>query len=555
MKHIQQHLYLPVLACLLLLANNASAQTWVKQWDYRYGGLYQEQLTSFITTVDHGYLLAGTTNSDTGLDISDTSRNTTAYLTTDYWIVKLDSMGLKQWDKRFGGGDIDHLQTIIQTVDRGYLLGGTSNSGQEGDKSQASNSEDFWIIKTDSNGDKVWDKTYGGDAREVLSAVTPDVNGGYLLAGYSSSGINGDKTEACRDTSSQGGYDYWAIKIDADGNKQWDKTFGGWKIDYMQAADATSDGGYILAGFSLSGADGDKSEVLKDSVSYINGDYWVIKIDSVGNRQWDKTLGGTVLDRATCVRETNDHGFIVGGVSNSPVSGDKSQQAWGTGLQYDYWVVKLDKNGQKQWDKRFGGNYRESLYNIELTSDNGYLLTGTSSSQAFGDKTENNLQYEQGWLVKIDSDGNKIWDKTILTGGTRLYYISSFGLLTADGCYAIAGDNADSIGGYRTQLPYNPTVNDFWIVKLCLEKSDGLGQNVAEDNFSVYPNPATNQLSINTNGLPVSDINIYNTTGQLVLVVNQPQSNTIDISSLNNGIYITEIKTKAASAMRRWVKM
>jgi hypothetical protein len=170
----------------------------------------------------------------------------------------------KQWDKRFGGTDWDELWSIQQTTDGGYILGGYSNSGIGDDKTEDSRGiDDYWVVKTDATGNKQWDKRFGGTDYDELLSIQQTKDGGYILGGQSSSGIGGDKTE-----DSRGGEDYWIVKTDADGNKQWDKRFGGTDDDRLYSIQQTKDGGYILGGESISGIGGDKTEDRRGDEGY-----------------------------------------------------------------------------------------------------------------------------------------------------------------------------------------------------------------------------------------------------------------------------------------------
>ena len=430
----------------------------------------------------------------------------------------------KQWDKRFGGKAEDGLVCLKQTIDRGYLLGGNSQSGISGDKTQACwGYVDYWVVKTDSLGGKQWDKRFGGGGADVLTALQQTLDGGYMLAGISNSAINGDKTEARR-----GGNDFWIIKIDAIGNKQWDKVFGGTLDDNLYAMLQTKDRGYLLGGLSNSPISGDKTQDNWD-LDNSTDDFWVIKIDSLGNKQWDKRFGGTTEDGISALEETDDGGYILGGYSASDSSGDKTQGNWGWG---DYWIVKIDSTGNKEWDKRyggtsddqfgnmivknttggytlggssysdangdktqnnkglsgedfwivnidsvgdkicdrdFGGTDNEILPSIVQTNDSGLLICGISQSTDMGgDKSENNLGGYQAWLVKTDIDGNKQWDKTIFTTGSGF---NSFAIQTKDGCYAVARTQEGGIGGYKTEANWDTTnfTADYWIIKFCMD--------------------------------------------------------------------------------------
>ncbi len=271
---------------------------------------------------------------------------------------------VKQWDKTFGGNLDDAPHKLRVTVNGGYLIGGYSWSGLSGDKSQISKgSSDFWILMTDNNGVKVWDKSFGGSGFDNLIDLQQTTDGGYILAGHSNSGIGSDKSQA-----SKGSLDYWVVKIDANGNKLWDKTYGSSNTDYLNTIRQTSDGGYILGGLSDGSNDGDKSQPSRGVQ-----DYWVIKLDSLGNKQWDQTLGGSSLDFITSIIQTADGGYLVGGYSNSGVSGDKSQPSRGDS---DFWIIKLNASGAKLWDKTIGGNNAETWMDLLQTSNGNYIIGG-----------------------------------------------------------------------------------------------------------------------------------------------------------------------------------
>ncbi|QHT70247.1 S8 family serine peptidase [Rhodocytophaga rosea] len=341
------------------------------QWNKRFGGSGADNFSIVIKTSDGGYLLGGHSTSAVSGDRTQGTQGA-----QDYWIVKTDASGNKQWDKRFGGSAGDYLNTIIRTSDGGYLLGGNSLSGISGDKSQASQGgQDYWVVKITSTGTKQWDKRFGGSGNDDLRTLYQLSTGEYILSGNSLSGISGDKSQA-----SQGATDYWVIKISSTGGKIWDKRFGGSGDDWVEASVVNSDGSIVLAGRSASGLSGDKSQASQGG-----RDFWVIKINSTGGKVWDKRFGGSGNEDAYAMATTGDGGFLIGGLSTSGVSGDKSQASQGG---QDFWVIRLNSTGGKVWDKRFGGSLTEDLRSVIRTSDGGYLLGGKSDSGVSGDKTQ-----------------------------------------------------------------------------------------------------------------------------------------------------------------------
>jgi hypothetical protein len=247
----------------------------------------------------------------------------------DIWIVKTDSLGSILWQNSIGGSEGDGLFSIQQTSDGGYILGGISESNFSGDKSENNIGEDdYWIVKVDSFGNIQWQNTIGGSSEDVLNSIKQTVDGGFILGGWSISNISGDKTEDCI-----GGMDYWIIKTNSLGVIQWQNTIGGNNDDILQSVQQTVDGGFILLGYSSTNISGDKMENN-------NGifDYWIVKTNSLGNIQWQKTIGGSQYDRGYCIKQTNSGEYILGGISDSNISGDKSENCLGYD---DFWIIKL----------------------------------------------------------------------------------------------------------------------------------------------------------------------------------------------------------------------
>ena len=524
----------------------------VKQWDKRFGGSNYDYLNALLQTYDGGFLLGGITYSISSGDVSQPSQGG-----ADFWVVKTDSVGSKVWDKRFGGNGGDVLYSLELTVDGGYILGGTTWSDSSGDVSQPKKGgEDYWLVKLDLFGNKEWDKRFGGNDRDILHSVKQTLDGGYILGGNTeSNNDSGDVTQP-----SKGYVDYWIVKTDSYGNKQWDKRFGGTLWDGFSSLCQTSDGGYILLGSSSSDTCIDKTQACWDTSTSpltAHADYWIVKIDSMGNEQWDKRYGGIDFDSPASINQTSDAGFILAGISFSENDGDKTQACWDTstspfGSHGDFWIVKIDSLGNRQWDKDFGGFSGEELRYIVKTKDGGYFLSGESYSQATGDKSENNLGQGQGWIVKVDSAGNKQWEKTIFTTG---HDEGGCAIQSKDGCYVIAISSNGGIGGYKTQAGRGEL--DFWIVKFCdtTTITNVFPLSLQEEpQVRIYPNPATSQLFIESSE-EIKQVNIYNTMGEVVMAVQSSTFNhQLSIINLPYGVYIAEIKTKDASVKKRWVK-
>lgn len=357
-----------------------------KQWDKTFGGSSSEQLTSLLPTSDGGYLLGGFSNSGAGGDKSEDVMGS-----NDFWVVKINASGTKQWDKTYGGSGADLLRSLNENKDGSYILGGSSDSGISGNKTQASQREDMWLLKINPNGNVIWDKTIGGKDNDGLIHVqqTPDL--GYILAGSSNSNSSGSKT-----SDSKGGTDYWVVKLASNGSIVWDKSIGSAGEDYLSFMELTRDGGFILAGNSASGISMDKTEASRGDM-----DYWVVKLAANGTVTWDKTLGGSSYEECHAVKQTASGEFLVGGYSASTVSGDKSSASRGDD---DYWIVKLAANGSKVWDKGIGSQGIDRLNSMTYTSDDGLVLAGNTDGGISGDKTQTSRGQDDFWIVKLNKE-------------------------------------------------------------------------------------------------------------------------------------------------------
>lgn len=467
MKHSINYL-IPI---LLMCMSRVYGQAPEIEWQNTIGGNSSDEAYSIQETTDGGYIVGGFSNSGISGDKSDGYYGGNR---GDYWLLKLDSLGNIQWQKTIGGESDEYLTCVIQTSDGGYFLGGWSNSDSSFFKSEDPigdgyyigvehyNYADFWVIKLDSIGNIEWENTIGGDHGDYLHCVQQTFDGGYILAGQSTSAIiYGDKTEA-----GLGGYDYWVVKLNSIGDIEWQNTIGGTSSDWGHSIHQTTDGGYILGGTSSSGISGDKTEI---NFAGIGGepDYWVLKLDSIGNVQWDKTLGGTEADylyQTYCLQQTLDGGYILGGYSYSGISGNKTET--NNGIR-DYWVVKLDSIGNITWQNDIGGSSDDILISVDETSDGGYILGGYSKSPISGDKTEPHwggggiiVGYDY-WIIKVDNIGNIIWQNTI--GGTKYDGLGT-AQQTSDGGIILVGASLSGLSGDKTE----PSLGDYdyWIVKL-----------------------------------------------------------------------------------------
>ncbi|MBU1908591.1 MAG: T9SS C-terminal target domain-containing protein [Verrucomicrobia bacterium] len=445
-----------------------------KQWDKSFGGSLDDACISVQQTADGGYILGGRSKSPIGGDLSQKRRGRDS----DYWIVKTDASGAKQWDKRFGGLGSDEredLRVVQQTTDGGYILGGTSfsqgGSLEPDEEDKTGNSwgrPDYWIVKVNAEGGKEWDHIFGTTAQDYLSSVQQTRDGGYILGGHTSGNTAGFEPYQ-KSEDSRGFEDYWIVKVNAEGGKEWDRCFGGDGHDRLCSVRQTSDGGYILGGSSDSGVSGERTQDSRGGL-----DYWIVKINASGAKEWDRRFGGSKEDSLSDLDTTPDGGFILGGTSWSKADGDKSEDSRGF---EDYWIVKVDANGNKEWDRRFGGDHYDDLSSIQGTSDGGFILSGYSKSRSGGDKSEDAHRFDY-WLVKLDSSGAKKWDKSL--GGNDDDVLNCV-RQTADGGYLLGGSSQSGAEKDKTESSRGGW--DFWIVKLGPEAASTPPKVLTEDNL------------------------------------------------------------------------
>jgi hypothetical protein len=290
-----------------------------------------------------------------------------------------------------------------------------------------------------------FNKTYGGSANDVPFSIQQTSDGGFIVAGKTDSS-DGDITDGIN-----GSEDAWILKLNSDGTKEWDKTYGGvvFDSDFANSIQQTSDGGYIVAG-RTSSMDGDISD--GNNGGY---DFWILKLNSDGSKEWDKTYGGSGSDVANSVQQTSDGGFIIAGETSS-MDGDITD---GNNGLNDIWILKLNSDGSKEWDKTYGGSGIDDDASIQQTSDGGFIIAGETTSMD-GDITDGNNGGNDIWILKLNSDGSKEWDKTY--GGSGSDDDASI-QQTSDGGFIIAGETSSMDGDITDG---NNGLDDIWILKL-----------------------------------------------------------------------------------------
>ena len=385
-------IFFVICCCSLWSTQLALADGPPVQWEKTFGGIGIYEGYDVQQTADDGYIIAGYTDSfgATGCDV---------------YLTKIDPNGTMQWQKSFGGNDNDLGFAVQQTIDGGYIIAGYTNSFGAG-------SSDVYLIKTEPNGTMQWQKTYGGSGTEYGSSVQQTSDGGYIITYWL--GLFGGVSN-----------DVYFIKTEPNGTMQWQKNFGGSDFDMGNSVQQTSDGGYVIAGRTYSfGAGG--------------SDVYLIKTEPNGTMQWQNTFGGSENDWGWSVQQTSDGGYIIAGHTDSPGAGKD-----------DVYLIKTDPNGNRQWEKTFGGSVGDYGYSVQQTTDGGYIIAGYTNSFGAGD-------YDV-YLIKTDPNGSSEWEKTFGSISENYGYSCQ---QTSDGGYIIAGySDSDSPG----------SIYEVYLIKLCSE--------------------------------------------------------------------------------------
>jgi hypothetical protein len=312
------------------------------------------------------------------------------------WLVKTDEAGQVVWEQYYGGTRSEYGGSIVATKDGGYALSGGTESFGAGDY-------DIWLVKTNNLGEIEWNQTFGGPEADYCHTIIHTNDEGFVLVGRTHSFGAGDS-------------DICLVKIDNQGEIEWNKTYGGSRAESGNDAIMTSDGGYIIVGGTEPYGDG-------------NSDIWIIKTNSLGEIEWDQTYGGIYEDRAMGVIMDSTGGYAVAGIT----------QSFGAGRR-DMWLLRTDSAGQLEWSQTFGGLSNDYADSVITTSDGGYVLAGRTSSLGAGG--------EDMWIVKTNSSGQMEWNQTF--GGSEADVAYSI-LESSENEFVIAG-RTDSQGMGSTDL-------------------------------------------------------------------------------------------------------
>lgn len=358
----------------------------------------------------------------------------------DFLVIKTNTEGEALWKKSYGGNGNDYCNSVCIANDGGYILIGETWSA-DGDAVESHGATDFLIIKIDEVGEVIWSKCFGGSNYEGAQSIFPTSDGNYLIGGFS----NSDDGDVSEHIGSLTYTDFWLIKISGAGELIWEKNYGSTLQEYINAVIEVTDGNYLITGYT-SGYNGDVT------ANYGNADYWVVKISNDGEIIWENSFGGSDTDIANAIVDNYSTGYFVFGVSlsNDGLISDSKGQA-------DFWLVSIDYSGNLLWEKSYGGTQADEGSNITKLNTNEYILCGFSQSNNI-DVTENKGNSDH-WIVAIDSTGDLKWEKSIGGSDSDIPY----GIAKVDSVtFAVAGmSNSIDFDVTPTYLYYN-----FWVVKM-----------------------------------------------------------------------------------------
>lgn len=497
-----------------------------------------------------------------------------------------------QWQRSWGSSGNDDAKAIKQTTDGGYIVVGRAR-GNDGDITGFHGGDgDVWVIKLDATGTVLWQKVLGGSGADHANDVAPTNDGGYIVAADTYS-TDGDVV------GNHGGWDAWIIKLDTDGEIQWQQCYGGTGTDGASSVVVTAAGGYAIAGTTHS-SNGDVTG------NHGSGDYWLVRIDSIGTLLWQVCSGGTWLEECSAMTLTSDGGYIMIG-SSSSVDGDITDPQGGT----DIWVVKRGAAGGLEWQHSLGSSSEDIGYAVCSAMDNGYYISGVASQDGglfscnhggfdgylakldlaggldwqqvcYGGSTsdfllsivpvadggctvsgwtgssDGDINFNQGgndgWLTRFGPTGVRLWQGSL--GGTDndgLYTI----IPTDDGGYAVAG-NSSSTDGDVTE---NQGGSDLWVVKLAPDGVD-IDEQAAQSPFILFPNPTQDwlYLRLDPNTPATAHIDLFALDGRHLATLADGTDRPSTVQELSTahlpaGMYSVRLTTPDRSWTQRFVKM
>lgn len=476
-------------AFVLLLGLYSAAVCAQNTWTKTIGTPKEDQAYYARQTFDGGYII-------TGYSVPENAFN------SKLWLIRTNSNGDTLWTKSYGGINNDEGNDVQQTTDNGFIVTGITSSFGSGNF-------DMWLLKTDSNGDTLWTSTYGGANNDFGNSVFQTDDGGYFVIGSTES-------------AGSGASDFWVVKTNAAGELLWEETYGGTFNDIAFEGQPTSDGGFILAGYT-------------QQQGFSNADVWLVKLLNTGDIEWEQTYGGSFDELAYSVSETADAGYILSGYTYS----------FGSGMQ-DLWLIKTDMYGDTLWTKTVGGSSNDAGHCVIETDEGDFLVSGSTFSYSVNGDMDL-------WLVKTDISGNTLWTNTYGGPSSEVGYSVNE---TFDGNLIVSGFTSSYGAGNK----------DVWLLHLDFEGQTGLVEQhlstqptcKLEQNF---PNPFSHETTIHYS-IPeagITSLNVYDLTGKkaatLVHEFKRAGNHSLVFTpgDLKDGIYYYQLQSGKTKTLKKCI--
>lgn len=505
--------YISILV-LIIVALNIQAQDIL--WEKTLGGDYAEYLNDAIAMPDYGFLIAGSTLSK---KVGKSNKKNVGSF--DYFISKLNEYGELEYSTTFGGSKTDRLQSIYRTQDGGTILVGTSNSPISGDKTVPNLGQmDIWLLKLDINGHLEWQKALGGEGIDKAKIVINTQDGGFLIGGSSTSGlykkIENNKDIILKSEKSRGNLDYWLIKLKQNGSIEWQKTLGGEYVDELRSVIELPEGGFIVGGVSNSPQNKDKQT---DSKGY--NDWWILRLNKDGIQEWQTEYATESDEQLYSIVLTQDNNILVGGtISGLGYKGNQTKS--------DFFVLKLNLEGEEIWDKTFDVGTHDIMTNLVQNKDGSFLISGYVTTNGKGMGLKKGV--EDYMLIKINQKGEKKWQKSV---GSKQKEVLRHSIETRDGGYVLLGTRIKK-GGKNNA--------NFWIVKLKdLDKKETVKKLI-----EAMPNPVKDYTTVVLGyEYKKGTVALYDINGRLISQKEIKGSRMIPVSTqdLSRGVYVVHVKT------------
>jgi len=403
-----------------------------------FGGSKNDVAQSVIATLDGGFAVIGYTQSMDG-DVSDKLDES-----FDFWVLKFNSEANLEWNKTYGGSGDDRGYDIIQTSDNGFAILGYTDSS-DGDITINNGFRDFWLAKLDASGNLTWQKSFGFPGADEGTAIIETSDNDFLISGVLDVTSSGGQGNLGRFVTEHAGGDYWAIKVSSSGDLIWSRFYGGSFTDSPTGIIENNNNEFIFVG----GSDSNDVDITNNKGSY---DFWVVKSEAGGNMIWEKSFGGSEIDEARGIVSTDDGSHIIVGDTRS----NEQDVSLNNGAA-DLWMIKISDDGDLIWNCSIGGSNFDVSRSINKTSDNGFIIAGSSRSSD-GDVARNQGQND-AWIVKIDTNGQLLWETTV--GGSNIDFAYD-AVQLANGTIIAVGETSSSDG----DITENKGFTDLLIIKL-----------------------------------------------------------------------------------------